>query len=222
MPARFINFLHFLQYHCFSPFPIFGISVSHPFFKTGKIRLSFLSSRRRHTRYIGDWSSDVCSSDLQDQASPAGTHSGRRACGWNGTPSNRGDGRQSSLLETDRPIRRNHPSARSDLIKPHQREPIPAVVHADGTGRLQTVETDVNPLYWKLIDRFGEITGVPVLLNTSFNENEPVVNNPAQAIDCFLRTKMDALAIGSFILLKSENLEQTANRHAFGQTVVTA
>jgi carbamoyltransferase len=107
-------------------------------------------------------------------------------------------------------------------IKPHQRERIPAVVHADGTGRLQTVETDVNPLYWKLIDRFGEITGVPVLLNTSFNENEPVVNNPAQAIDCFLRTKMDALAIGSFILLKSENLEQTANRHAFGQTVVTA
>jgi carbamoyltransferase len=107
-------------------------------------------------------------------------------------------------------------------IKPHQRERIPAVVHADGTGRLQTVEKDVNPLYWKLIDRFGEITGVPVLLNTSFNENEPVVNNPAQAIDCFLRTKMDALAIGSFILLKSENLERSANRHAFGQTVATA
>src|SRR4029077_12080023 len=87
-------------------------------------------------------------------------------------------------------------------IKPHQRERIPAVTHEDGTGRLQTVERDVNPLYWSLLKRFGELSGVPILINTSFNENEPIVNTPAQAIDCFLRTKMDGLAIGSFLVVK--------------------
>jgi colanic acid biosynthesis glycosyl transferase WcaI len=90
-------------------------------------------------------------------------------------------------------------------IKPSMRAAIPAVVHNDGTGRLQTVEKDVNPLYWKLIRAFGDRTGVPVLLNTSFNENEPIVNTPAQAIDCFLRTRMDVLSIGSYFLLKTEN-----------------
>jgi carbamoyltransferase len=87
-------------------------------------------------------------------------------------------------------------------IKPQQRARIPAVTHEDGTGRLQTVERDVNSLYWKLLKRFDDLTGVPVLINTSFNENEPIVNTPAQALDCFLRTNMDALAIGSFLLLK--------------------
>ncbi len=100
-------------------------------------------------------------------------------------------------------------------IKPEQRDRIPAVTHGDGTGRLQTVEKDVNPLYWKLIRRFGDVTGVPVLLNTSFNENEPIVNTPTQAIDCFLRTRMDVLAIGSYFLLKSENLRLSENRAAF-------
>jgi carbamoyltransferase len=90
-------------------------------------------------------------------------------------------------------------------IKPEMRGVIPAVVHNDGTGRLQTVEKDVNPLYWKLIRAFADLTGVPVLLNTSFNENEPIVNTPAQAIDCFLRTRMDVLSIGHYLLLKSEN-----------------
>jgi carbamoyltransferase len=103
-------------------------------------------------------------------------------------------------------------------IKPAMREVIPAVTHQDGTGRLQTVERDVNPLYWKLIRRFGDVTGVPVLLNTSFNENEPIVNTPAQAIDCFLRTRMDALAIGSFLLMKSENARISENRSAFATT----
>jgi carbamoyltransferase len=88
-------------------------------------------------------------------------------------------------------------------IKPQQRTKIPAVTHEDGTGRLQTVERDVNPLYWRLLKRFGELSGVPILINTSFNENEPIVNTPAQAVDCFLRTKMDALAIGSFLLVKT-------------------
>ena len=103
-------------------------------------------------------------------------------------------------------------------IKPKMRDVIPAVVHNDGTGRLQTVEKDVNPLYWKLIRRFADITDVPVLLNTSFNENEPIVNTPAQAIDCFLRTKMDALAIGSYFLLKTENTHVSENRATFAES----
>jgi carbamoyltransferase len=81
-------------------------------------------------------------------------------------------------------------------IKPHQRERIAAVTHHDGTGRLQTVEKDVNPLYYGLIREFGRISGVPILLNTSFNENEPIVDTPHQAIDCFLRTRMDVLVLG--------------------------
>jgi carbamoyltransferase len=102
-------------------------------------------------------------------------------------------------------------------IKAHQRERIAAVVHNDGTGRLQTVEKDVNPLYWKLIKRFSEISGVPVLLNTSFNENEPIVDTPHQALDCFLRTQMDVLVMGPYLLLKSENEASHANRRAFAE-----
>jgi carbamoyltransferase len=99
-------------------------------------------------------------------------------------------------------------------IKPQQRERIPAVTHQDGTGRLQTVEKDVNPLYWSLLRRFGDLTGVPLLINTSFNENEPIVNTPREALDCFLRTNMDALVIGPFLLLKSENLPHSQTRRA--------
>jgi carbamoyltransferase len=104
-------------------------------------------------------------------------------------------------------------------IKAEQRERIPAVTHGDGTGRLQTVERDVNPLYWKLIRRYEEVAGVPVLLNTSFNENEPIVYTPAQAIDCFLRTRMDVLSIGSFILHKEENANLSENRAAFAEVM---
>jgi carbamoyltransferase len=105
-------------------------------------------------------------------------------------------------------------------IKPEQRNRIPAVTHGDGTGRLQTVERDVNQLYWKLIRRFGDVTGVPVLLNTSFNENEPIVNTPAQAIDCFLRTRMDVLAIGSFFLEKAENANLSENKSSFAEATM--
>lgn len=90
-------------------------------------------------------------------------------------------------------------------VRPEQRSRIPAVTHRDGTGRLQTVEKAVNPLYWKLIDRFGQVTGVPVLLNTSFNENEPIVNTPAEALNCFLRTNMDVLVLGSYFIDRAEN-----------------
>ncbi len=85
-------------------------------------------------------------------------------------------------------------------VRPEKREQIPAPTHVDGTGRLQTVSHSTNPLYWELIREFEKSTGVPVLLNTSFNENEPMVNTPEEAIECFLRTKMDALAIGPFLI----------------------
>ncbi len=90
-------------------------------------------------------------------------------------------------------------------IKSGKREVIPAVTHGDGTGRLQTVEKSTNPLYWNLIREFEKLTGVPVLLNTSFNENEPIVEEPHQAVDCFLRTQMDVLVLGQILVLKTEN-----------------
>jgi carbamoyltransferase len=70
----------------------------------------------------------------------------------------------------------------------------------DGSGRLQTVQRDSNPLYWRLIETFRELTGVPMVLNTSFNENEPIVATPAQALDCFLRTRMDLLVLGPVLI----------------------
>ena len=73
-------------------------------------------------------------------------------------------------------------------------------VHVDGTGRLQTVTWSGNPRYARLISAFRELTGVPIVLNTSFNENEPVVCKPEEAIDCFLRTKMDVLVLGDTLI----------------------
>ncbi len=85
-------------------------------------------------------------------------------------------------------------------IKADKRAAIPAVTHVDGTGRLQTVSRESAQRYYKLIERFYQKTGVPVLLNTSFNENEPIVNDPAHALDCFLRTQMDLLVLENFII----------------------
>jgi carbamoyltransferase len=87
-------------------------------------------------------------------------------------------------------------------VKQDQRNRIPGVVHADGTARLQTVERESNPRFWKLLKAFGEITGVPLLINTSFNDNEPIVAAPREAIDCFIRTDMDLLVMGPFIAAK--------------------
>lgn len=81
-------------------------------------------------------------------------------------------------------------------IRAEKRSEIPAVTHADGTGRLQTVSRTQNARYWGLIHAFADLTGVPVVLNTSFNENEPIVNTPSEAISCFLRTQMDRLVLG--------------------------
>ena len=91
------------------------------------------------------------------------------------------------------------------LVKEDKREVIPAVTHEDGTGRLQAVPRETNPLYHQLISAFAEKTGVPVLLNTSFNENEPIVDTPAQALDCFFRTDMDAVIIENTLVRRTTN-----------------
>ena len=88
-------------------------------------------------------------------------------------------------------------------IREERRAQIPAVTHVDGSGRLQTVCRHTNPRYYRLIESFRDLTGVPMVLNTSFNENEPVVCRPEEALDCFLRTQMDALVIGDLLVSRS-------------------
>jgi carbamoyltransferase len=82
-------------------------------------------------------------------------------------------------------------------VKPERRAEIPAVTHVDGSGRLQTVSQTLNPRYYQLISDFYQRTGVPIVLNTSFNENEPIVCTPRHAIDCFMKTRMDVLYVGN-------------------------
>jgi carbamoyltransferase len=86
---------------------------------------------------------------------------------------------------------------------------IPAPTHVDGTGRVQTVSREANPVYWQLIKEFERVTGVPVLLNTSFNDNEPIVCRPEEALDCFLRTRMDTLVMGNCVITRPQ-LGETA------------
>ena len=88
-------------------------------------------------------------------------------------------------------------------IREEKRAQIPAVTHVNGSGRLQSVTEAQNPRYYRLIEAFRELTGVPIVLNTSFNENEPVVNTPAEALDCFLRTNMDLLVMGDVMIRRS-------------------
>ncbi len=87
-------------------------------------------------------------------------------------------------------------------VREDKRTVIPAVTHVDGTGRLQTVSRKTSPRYWKLIKAFEDLTGVPVVINTSFNENEPIVCRPEEAVDCFQRTRLDALAIENMLVVK--------------------
>ncbi len=88
-------------------------------------------------------------------------------------------------------------------IKPEKHCLIPAVTHIDGTGRLQTVDKNHSPKYYQLINEFYKITNVPILLNTSFNENEPIVNIPEHALDCYLRTSMDVLVLENCIITRN-------------------
>ena len=94
-------------------------------------------------------------------------------------------------------------------VREEKRDEIPAVTHVDGTGRLQAVYENTNPMYYQLIEAFAEITDVPVVLNTSFNENEPIVNTPAEALDCFFRTDMDAVVIEN-TLVRRQPVETAA------------
>jgi carbamoyltransferase len=87
-------------------------------------------------------------------------------------------------------------------VKIAKRKEIPAVTHVDGTGRLQTVDKNISPRYYGLIETFRSKTGVPILLNTSFNENEPIVNTPEEALNCFLRTNMDMLILENILIVR--------------------
>jgi carbamoyltransferase len=100
-----------------------------------------------------------------------------------------------------------HPSPFMTLayaVRPEKRDKIPAPTHVDGTGRLQTVAREANPRYYALISEFERQTSVPVVLNTSFNDNEPIVCRPEEALDCFLRTKMDALVLGDWLIVRTQ------------------
>ena len=100
---------------------------------------------------------------------------------------------------------KSHPSPFMTLayaVRPDKRAQIPAPTHVDGTARLQTVTPEANPRYWRLIKAFEQATGVPVVLNTSFNDNEPIVCRPEEALDCFERTQMDALVLGDFLITR--------------------
>ena len=88
-------------------------------------------------------------------------------------------------------------------VREEKQKILPAITHVDGTGRLQTVKKNDNEIYYDLIFRFYELTSVPVILNTSFNENEPIVRNPQEAIDCFLRTNMDILVLEDWIIRRN-------------------
>ena len=114
-----------------------------------------------------------------------------------------------SILEErlDQYFECSHPSPSMVMVyktRPEVRQSLCAVNHVDDTGRLQTVSREENPRYHKLIEAFDRITGIPVLLNTSFNENEPIVCTPAEAIDCFKRTRMDVLVIGDHLCQEQE------------------
>ena len=89
-------------------------------------------------------------------------------------------------------------------IKPGKRPLLPAVTHVDGTGRLQTVDRAHSPRFHALLTAFGALTGVPILLNTSFNESEPIVCAPREALDCFLRTRMDALVLEDCLVVRGD------------------
>jgi carbamoyltransferase len=87
-------------------------------------------------------------------------------------------------------------------VRAGKRAVVPAITHVDGSGRVQAVTREANPRYWRLIKAFERVTGIPMVLNTSFNESEPIVHQPSEALDCFLRTGMDVLVLGNTVIAR--------------------
>lgn len=96
-------------------------------------------------------------------------------------------------------------------IRDEWRSRLPAITHVDGTGRLQSIARETNPRYYELIEEFGRRSGASIVLNTSFNENEPIVDTPQQAIDCFMRTDLDAICLDDILCIKAEHTELVQN-----------
>jgi carbamoyltransferase len=119
--------------------------------------------------------------------------------------------RTSEYFDLERPTRQ-YPARYMLLVTPiheHRRSSIPAVTHIDGSGRLQTIRQEWNPLYYRVVEKFGEATGVPVLLNTSFNlRGEPIVNTPQNALDTFARSGIDLLLMDHFVVSKDGSKTQ--------------
>jgi carbamoyltransferase len=120
-----------------------------------------------------------------------------------------------SILEehTAEYFEQDHPSPTMLMVyqvREEKRSVIPAVTHVDGSGRLQTVNKIMNPRYYQLIADFHELTGVPLVLNTSFNENEPIVCTPQHALECFLKTRMDVLYLGNYAVRQRSGESQVA------------
>jgi carbamoyltransferase len=124
-----------------------------------------------------------------------------------------------SILEehTAEYFEQDHPAPTMLMVYPVRREKrdvIPAVTHVDGSGRLQTVNPTMNPRYYQLISDFYQLTGVPVVLNTSFNENEPIVCTPQHALDCFLKTRMDVLYLGNYAVRQRTSASELQISHS--------
>jgi carbamoyltransferase len=98
----------------------------------------------------------------------------------------------------------------TETVREEWRTRVPAITHQDGTARPQAVARADNPLYWETIREFEKLTGVPLVINTSFNDNEPIVCTPQDAVNCFLRTRIDVLAFEQYLVLRDENRERCA------------
>jgi carbamoyltransferase len=95
-------------------------------------------------------------------------------------------------------------------VREEKRDALPAITHVDGSGRLQSVKASTNATYYRLIKEFEKLSGIPIVLNTSFNENEPIVETPVQALDCFLRTRMDVIVLNNTMIRRVPAAGSTA------------
>jgi carbamoyltransferase len=105
-----------------------------------------------------------------------------------------------------------HPASRcygymitTATVRPEMREKVPTITHNDGTARPQAVNREASPLYWAVIEEFRKLTGIPLVVNTSFNDNEPIVCTPQDAINCFRRTHIDLLALEDYLVYRTDN-----------------